>query len=82
MIAIKRQIIRDTAGEAIGVLLPIEEFTLIEDILVQRSGTTLSDEEKLLKLEQAIHDPRYMSDLGEVMSAFAFVDQEFWEPIE
>ncbi len=29
---------------------------------------------------QAAHDPRFLADLQETMSAFAAVDAEWWEP--
>jgi len=31
---------------------------------------------------QAVHDPLFMADLQETMSAFAKTDAEWWEPTE
>jgi hypothetical protein len=76
--ALKRQFIRDTAGNPVGIILPLEEFALVEEILEQQSQT-LSEADKLDQMEQAAHDPLFMADLRETMSAFVEVDAEWWE---
>jgi hypothetical protein len=76
--ALKRQFIRDTAGNPVGVILPLEEFALVEEILEQQSQT-LIEADKLDRMEQAVRDPLFMADLRETMSAFAEVDAEWWE---
>jgi len=76
--ALKRQFIRDTAGNPVGVILPLEEFALVEEILEQQSQT-LIEADKLDQMEQAVRDPLFMADLRETMSAFAEVDAEWWE---
>jgi hypothetical protein len=75
---LKRQFITDAAGNPIGVILPLEEFALVEEILEQQSQK-LSEADKLNQMEQAAHDPLFMADLRETMSAFAEVDAEWWE---
>ncbi|MBI4772464.1 MAG: hypothetical protein HY784_19045 [Chloroflexi bacterium] len=78
-IALKRQFITDAAGHPVAVLLPIEEFALVEAILEQHAPsddmTGLLDE-----MEEAARDPLFMADLRETMDAFAAVDGEWWEP--
>jgi hypothetical protein len=84
MIAIKRQFIWDATGAPIGVILPIEEFALVETILDQQLGSSSvrQDDEAISLIEQAASDPLFIADLDEVMSAFANVDSEWWEPAE
>lgn len=79
MTVLKRQFITDAAGSPVGVILPLEEFALVEEILEQRFPT-LGEANKLDQMEQAAHDPLFMADLRETMSAFAEVDAEWWEP--
>ena len=69
---LKRQFITDEAGNAIGVILPLKEFQMIEDILEERYTTSVQTN-KLELMEQATHDPLFMDDLRETMSAFANV---------
>jgi hypothetical protein len=57
--------------------LPLEEFVLVEEILEQHSQTP-SEADKLDQMEQAAHDPLFMADLRETMSAFAGIDAERW----
>jgi hypothetical protein len=38
--ALKRQFIRDAEGRPIGVILPLEEFTLVEQFLEQHAPVT------------------------------------------
>jgi len=75
---LKRQFITDAAGNPVGVILPLEEFALVEEILEQRFPTH-GEANKLDKMEQAANDPLFMADLRETMSAFAEVDAEWWE---
>ena len=77
MSVLKRQLITDTAGNPIGVILPMEEYTLVADTLEQRLTAQLED--KLRQIEQAPHDPLFMADLEETMVAFEHVDAEWWE---
>jgi hypothetical protein len=76
--SLKRQFITDQEGNPIAVILPLEEFALVKDILDRRSQTAKAD--KLAQIEQAAQDPLFMADLRETMSAFAEVDAEWWEP--
>ena len=75
---LKRQWIRDTAGNPIGVILPLEEFALVEAILEQRFPS-VDEADKLDRMKQAAHDPLFIADLQETMAAFADVDAEWWE---
>ena len=75
---VKRQIIRDAEDNPIAVILPMEEFALVRDLLEQRSRTE-DDADKLAKMEQAAQDPLFLADLRDTMSAFADADAEWWE---
>jgi len=79
MTVLKRQFIADAAGNPVGVILPLEEFALVERILEQRFPTP-GEDKKLAQMEQAANDPLFVADLRETMSAFAEVDAEWWEP--
>ena len=59
---LKRQYITDALGNPIGVILPIEEFVLVEEVLEQRLQT-LTEADKLNQMEQAAQDPRFMAGL-------------------
>ncbi|MBN1579972.1 MAG: hypothetical protein JXA89_04665 [Anaerolineae bacterium] len=78
---LKRQFITDKEGHPIAVILPMEEFALVKDILDRRSPTT-DEADKLAQIEQAAQDPLFMADLRETMSAFAEADAEWWEPTQ
>ena len=78
-VVLKRQFITDVAGNPIGVILPLEEFALVEEMLEQRSQI-LSEADKLDQMERAANDLLFMADLREAMSAFAGTDAEWWEP--
>ena len=78
---VKRQIIRDAEDNPIAVILPMEEFALIKDLLDQQSRTK-DEADKLAKMKQAAQDPLFLADLRETMSAFADADAEWWEPTE
>jgi hypothetical protein len=81
MTVLKRQFITDAAGNPIGVILPLEEFALVKEMLEQRSQTP-NEADKLAQMAQAANDPLFMADLQETMSAFAEVDAEWWEPTQ
>jgi hypothetical protein len=78
-VILKRQFIRDSAGKPVGVILPLEQFAAVEEILEQQFPVT-NDVEKLERMRQAAHDPHFLADLHETMSAFAEADAEWWEP--
>jgi hypothetical protein len=80
MTVLKRQFIIDTAGNPVGVILPLEEFALVKEILEQSFPTT-TEADKLDQIEQAAKDALFMADLHETMSAFAEVDAEWLEPL-
>jgi hypothetical protein len=71
----KRQFITDSAGKPVGVTLPLEQFALAEAILEQQFPTT-NNMEKLERMRQAAHDPRFLADFRETTSAFARADAE------
>lgn len=73
----KRQFITDEAGERVGVILPIEEYSHVEPLL-RRS--IQDDNQKLHMLKRAVRDPLFMTDLEESMSDFAAADRDWWEP--
>jgi hypothetical protein len=76
---LKRQFITDAAGNPVGVILPLEEFALVEETLKQRLPVPDTGD-KLAQMEQAANDVLYMNDLREAMSAFAGTDAQWWEP--
>ncbi len=78
---LKRQFITDKEGNPIAVILPMEEFVLVKDMLDRRSQTP-DEVDKLAQIEQAAQDPLFMADLREAMSVFAEVDAEWWEPTQ
>ena len=78
---LKRQFITDTAGNPIGVILPLEEYALVREIL-ERCPEPPSEADQLDRMGQAVYDPQFMADLQETMSAFAKTDTEWWEPAE
>jgi hypothetical protein len=75
---VKRQVIRDADDNPIAVILPMEEFAMVRDLLDQQSQT-MADADKLAKMKQAAEDPLFLADLRETMSAFATADAEWWE---
>ncbi|EDN67575.1 conserved hypothetical protein [Beggiatoa sp. PS] len=79
MTILQRQFITNTKGLPIGILLPLEEYRLVEPILKQHTQIIDSDADKLKQMEQAPFDARFMADLSEVMSDFAEVDTEWWD---
>lgn len=79
MLALKRQFITDATGQPVAVILPIEEFRLVAEVLAQRLATASIDAQLQL-LQQAPTDHQFLADLTESMEAFAVTDQEWWEP--
>lgn len=78
-VVLKRQFITDSAGNPVAVILPLEQFPLVEKILEQQFPAA-NDLEKLKRMRQVAHDPRFLADLHETISAFAEADAEWWEP--
>jgi len=72
---LKRQFITDAAGNPVGVILPLEEFALVEETLKQRLPVP-STADKLAQMEKAANDDLFMGDLREVMVAFARADAQ------
>jgi len=70
---LRRQLITDAAGNPVGVILPLEEFALVEETLRQRLPVP-DTADKLAHMEQAADDALFMDDLREAMSAFAGAD--------
>lgn len=79
MLHIQRQFITDNEGSLIGVILPIEEYWLVENLLREKPLLPPSPEDKLQLLEQAATDPLFLADMEETMLAFAEIDGEGWE---
>lgn len=82
---LSKQFITDNQGRQIGVILPMNDYLLVEPILRQQEqskhDTSLeTEEEKLRLIEQAASDPLFLADLREVMNDFKHVDAEWWEP--
>jgi hypothetical protein len=77
-LVLKRQFITDAAGNPVGVILPLEQFVLVENIL-EEQFPLVDDVDKLDLMRQAAHDPAFLADLEETMSAFGGVDAEWWE---
>jgi len=75
---LKRQLITDAEGNPIGVILPMEEFLMIEHNL-PREGVTDVKIEKLNRMKHAVNDTLFMTDLNETMSTYSTVDREWWE---
>ena len=80
MLQLQRQFITDQEGKLVGVILPIEEYRLVENLLRKKSVPSPSHEDKLHLLKQAVTDPLFLDDLEETMADFAEVDSEWWEP--
>ena len=70
MTILKRQFITDTEGNPIGVILPLEEYSLIEKLLKQLTPSTL-EADKLKQMEEAAEDPLFLADLRETIDVFA-----------
>jgi len=81
MTTLKRQFITDVAGNPVGVILPLEEYALVQEML-EHYAPPSDEADQLARVAQAAHDPLFMADLRETMSAFAKADAEWWEPTE
>jgi len=75
---LKRQFIRDSDGNPIGVILPLEEFALVEEALKQRLQAT-SIAEKINQMKKAAKDDLFMDDLRETMNVFEQADAQWSE---
>ena len=75
---LKRQLITDNEGNPIGVIVPIEEYLMIEQSL-PREGVTDAQTDKLNRMKYAADDTLFMADLNETMHSFSSVDREWWE---
>ena len=75
---LKRQIITDSEGNPIGVILPMNEYLMIEKNL-PKIGPHFDVNEKLKRLNSAVIDPLFMTDLEESMVSFTSADDEWWE---
>jgi hypothetical protein len=82
MSILQRQFISDNQGIPIGVILPLEEYRLIEPILKRHTEAKSHEMDKIKLIKQALNDDEFMADLHEVMSDFAIVDSEWWESNE
>ncbi len=78
-IRLKRQIITDDVGNPVGVVLPLDEYARVKEIL-DDAITENSESAKIKQMMGAVEDPLFMADLKESMSAFANSDAEWWEP--
>ena len=74
--ALSRQFIRDTAGQPVAVILPIEEYALVRSILEDRD---LRSARQVREIELAADDPLFLADLRESMAAFEVADADWWE---
>ena len=81
MPVLKRQFITDAAGNPVGVILPLEEFALVEGTLRQHFPVP-STADKLAQMEQAANDALFLTDLREAMSVFGQADAQWWEPAQ
>jgi len=64
-ITLKRQFITDATGQPVGVIVPLEEFALVETLLRQQQ-TVAGEAEKIAQMEQAGQDRLFMADLLEL----------------
>ena len=78
-IGLKRQWIRDDSGLHVGVILPLEEYALVREILEQKRPAS-TDEAKVALMRQAVQDPLFIADLQATMTVFAETDGDWWEP--
>jgi hypothetical protein len=81
MATLKRQFITDTEGKPIGVILPIDEYALVEALL-EAPKEDAAEAEKLEQMKRASKDPLFMEDLQAAMADFSEADAEWWEPGE
>jgi len=74
-VILKRQFIMDATGHPIGVILPLEEFAAVQEILEQRFPSS-GEDDRPEQMEKAAKDRLFMADLHETMSAFAELDAQ------
>jgi len=71
-----RQFITDAQGTPVAVILPIEEYEVVQNMLAE----DVEEEARMLKeMESAANDPLFLADLQETMKYFEAVDNEWWE---
>ncbi len=75
---LKRQFIKDATGNPIGVILPLEEFALVENILDSHRPLPYRPD-PLTQMAKAVKDPLFMADLHNTMLTFSDIDTEWWE---
>lgn len=74
-----RQFITDAQGTPVAVILPIEEYEVVQNMLEEH----VEEEGRMLKeMESAANDPLFLADLQETMKYFETVDNEWWEPAQ
>ncbi|MSP12544.1 MAG: hypothetical protein EXR62_06260 [Chloroflexi bacterium] len=66
-----RQFIHDSKGNPVAVILPIDEYLLVKDILEELEPEV---SKKLREIELAVQDPLFQLDLEENMKAFEKAD--------
>ena len=80
-IPLKRQFIRDTGGNPIGVILPFEEYVRVAELLCE-SPEQNWETDNLEQISYAARDPLFLADLRETMDAYQVVDAQWWESDE
>lgn len=71
-----RQFINNVQGRPIAVILPINEYNLVKNILEREND----EEAQMLKeMASAANDTLLLADIEETMKAFKVVDAEGWE---
>lgn len=71
----KRQFVTDESGMPIAVILPLEDYNRVKDLL-----ELPQDDEKLKLMQEAANDEVFLDDIKETMTAFEHIDNEWWEP--
>lgn len=71
-----RQFINNVQGKPIAVILPINEYDLVKNLLEKEN-----DEEAQMRREMAFaaNDTLLLADIEETMKAFKDADAEWWE---
>jgi len=72
---LKRRFIRDTGGNPVGVILPIEDYVRVAPLLDEHLVDD-RDKERLEQIEYAVRDPLFLADLRETMAAYEVVDAQ------
>ncbi len=63
MTILKRQLITDSTGQPVGVILPWDEFVRVEKYLDEQEVVNSLDD-KLAQIRDASTDPLYLADLA------------------